>query len=100
MVRQLAHDEKLADKMLKNKPPFWDDLPEKSLASAIAVAMFIRALNGDTKAAEWLRKMYGVAPKLDQPRRTRSLGLVDMRTGEKLVVVPKSQVKASYLSEL
>lgn len=56
VVQQLLADEKLMDKISKNKPTYWDSLPTKNAANAIVVAMIIQALKGEKNAAEWLRK--------------------------------------------
>lgn len=56
VVQQLLADEKLMDKISKNKPSYWNDLPTKNAANAIVVAMIIQALKGEKNAAEWLRK--------------------------------------------
>ena len=56
IVQQLLADEKLIDKVVSKKPAYWDDLPTKNGANAIVVAMMIRAMQGEQKAADWLRK--------------------------------------------
>lgn len=56
IVQQLLADEKLIDKVVAKKPAYWDDLPTKNGANAIVVAMMIRAMQGEQKAADWLRK--------------------------------------------
>lgn len=56
IVQQLLADEKLMDKISKNKPSYWDSLPTKNAANAIVVAQIILALKGEKSAAEWLRK--------------------------------------------
>jgi hypothetical protein len=56
IVQQLLADEKLIDKVVKTKPSYWDDLPNQNAANAIVVTMIIKAMQGDQKAADWLRK--------------------------------------------
>lgn len=56
IVQQLLADEQLIDKVIGKKPSYWDNLPSKNAANAIVVAMIINALQGDKKAADWLRK--------------------------------------------
>lgn len=56
IVQQVLADEALIDKVVSSKPKYWNDLPQKNAANAMVVAMVILALQGDTKAANWLRK--------------------------------------------
>lgn len=56
VVQQILADENLIDKVVKNKPSYWEDLPNKNAANAIVVAMVIKAMSGDKNSAEWLRK--------------------------------------------
>lgn len=56
IVKRVLADEKIIDKVLKKKPAYWDELPQKNAAYAISVVMVIKALQGDHKAANWLRK--------------------------------------------
>jgi hypothetical protein len=56
VVQQILADEKLLDKIVKNKPSYWEELPSKNAANAIVVAMVVQAMQGDKSAAEWLRK--------------------------------------------
>lgn len=56
VVRQLLEDEDLVDKMVGKQPGYWKDLPAKNAANAIGATMIVKALSGDQKAAEWLRK--------------------------------------------
>ncbi len=56
VVQQILADEKLIDKVVKTKPSYWNDLPNKNAANAIVVAMVIQAMQGKKDAAEWLRK--------------------------------------------
>ncbi len=70
IVRNLLADETLADKLLKKKPGWWDDLPNKNGASAIVVAMITRAISGDVQSARWLRET-GYANELDDLTKER-----------------------------
>jgi hypothetical protein len=66
IVQRILADEELMDKISKNKPSYWSELPEKNAANAIIVAMVVEALKGNHKAADWLRKTgYGEKLKLD-----------------------------------
>lgn len=56
VIQDLLGDEDLIDKVVKTKPSYWDDLPVKNGATLIAVAMMIKAMQGDKNAAEWLSK--------------------------------------------
>lgn len=65
LIQQLLADEKLMDTVVKNKkkPEYWDSLPNKNMASAVIMAIAIKALQGDTQAAAWIAK-YGYGDKL------------------------------------
>lgn len=66
IVQQLLGDENLVDKVIAEKPSYWDSLPNKNGANAVVVAMMIESLSGNTKAADWLRKTgYGDKLKID-----------------------------------
>lgn len=56
VIQQLLADEKLLDKVVKQKPSYWEELPNKNAANAIVVAMMINAMAGDHKSATWLRR--------------------------------------------
>lgn len=58
VVRSLLEDEELFEKVMKNqkKPDWLDALPKKNGSHAVAMAMMIKALGGDKKAADWIRK--------------------------------------------
>lgn len=58
IIAELAADEKLADMLWDKKPEWWKSLPNKNAANAIVAAMFIKAANGDSKAAEWVGKYW------------------------------------------
>ena len=95
IVKELLFDEKFADKMLATKPGYWQHLPDKNFASAVVTAMIIKALGGDIKAATWLR-VTGYGNKVEPPAQERNLrpvSVFNMRTGEEMVVVPKSTIK-------
>jgi hypothetical protein len=64
VVQELLEDEQLAEKMLTQKPSYWEVLKRKDGANLIVTAMMARAVSGDTKAAEWLRKT-GFGDKID-----------------------------------
>lgn len=56
LVKKLLDDPDLADKVITKKPSWWDSLPNKNLGEAVAIAMTIAAVNGESRAANWLRK--------------------------------------------
>lgn len=64
VVREILADEELLDKISKNKPAYYDHLPSRNGANAIAIAMMIQAMKGEKGAAEWLRKT-GWGDKMD-----------------------------------
>jgi len=55
IVARVLNDEVLLDKV-SQKPDWWTELPQKNAAYAIAVAMSIKAINGDYLAATWLQR--------------------------------------------
>ena len=56
IVQNLLDDPTFAEKFLAEKPGWWDTLPNKNLAEGITTAMIIKAMAGDSKASEWVRK--------------------------------------------
>ena len=56
IVRQILDDDSLVDKVIKNQPEYWADLPTKNGNYIIATVMMVKAMGGDIKAAEWIRK--------------------------------------------
>lgn len=67
IVQELLADEKFLAKVLESRDevPAWvDTLPNRNAAYAVVAAMAIRAMNGDHKAATWLRRT-GYGDKLD-----------------------------------
>lgn len=64
IVRRLLDDPNLADALVANKPAWWRHLPETKASHAIVAAMVGKAITGDYKAAEWLRKT-GFGDKVD-----------------------------------
>ncbi len=96
LVREALEDTKLADKLLAKKPGWWESLPGKNAGNAIVVAMMIQAMNGDVKAATWLRRT-GYGDKLDitnSDRSLKSVAIFDMRSGQEMQVVPILKPKA------
>lgn len=95
IIQDLLNDPDLAESMLEKKPGWWDKLPNKNMHEAIGVAMGIKAMNGDVKAATWLRKTaYG--DKIDITTDGVAIApvqLYDMRAGVKLEYAPKKKSK-------
>ena len=90
LVRTLLEDDSLAEKLLTKKPEWWSNLPQKNAGHAIVVAMMIQSLNGDVKAATWLRRT-GYGDKLDltsDGKRVKSVAIFDMRQGVPLMLAP------------
>ena len=56
IIQSLLADVDLMDKVVKNKPSYWNDIEVKNGANLIVVAMMIKAMQGDKQAAEWLSK--------------------------------------------
>lgn len=56
IVQSMLADEALLDKIVKNKPSYWDDLEQKNGANMIVATMMVKAMSGDQRAADWLRK--------------------------------------------
>lgn len=62
VVQDLLGDEELLRKMVgdKNLPAYADTLPNKNAANIIVAVMVTKAIQGDIKAANWLRRLgYG-----------------------------------------
>lgn len=97
LVRQVLADENILAELVKTLPPkkvpkWFADLPDKRLGNAIIVAMAIKAVSGDDKAANFLRKT-GYGDKLDltvDGRIIQPLKVLDMG----MPVKPKSKPKA------
>lgn len=64
VIQSLLADEDLILKILPSKPTYWDALPAKNGANLVVVAMMIKAMEGDNRAADWLRKS-GFGDKVD-----------------------------------
>ena len=56
VVRAILDDDTLVDKVIQNQPDYWNKLPAKNGAFIIATVMMVKAMGGDIKAAEWIRK--------------------------------------------
>lgn len=56
IVRSILDDDTLVDKVITNQPEYWDSLPTKNGGYIIATEMMVKAMGGDIKAAEWIRK--------------------------------------------
>ena len=56
IVREILDDETLIDKVVTNQPEYWGRLPSKNGAYIISTVMMVKAMGGDIKAAEWIRK--------------------------------------------
>lgn len=56
IIREILDDETLVDKVIQNQPEYWGKLPTKNGGYIIATVMMVKAMGGDIKAAEWIRK--------------------------------------------
>ena len=56
IVREILNDDELIDKVVANQPEYWGRLPSKSGGYIIATVMMVKAMGGDIRAAEWIRK--------------------------------------------
>lgn len=66
IIREILNDDDLVDKVISNQPEYWGRLPAKNGAYIIATVMMVKAMGGDIKAADWIRKSgYGDKVVLD-----------------------------------
>lgn len=56
IIREILDDDTLVDKVITNQPDYWNRLPAKNGGYIIATVMMVKAMGGDIKAAEWIRK--------------------------------------------
>lgn len=56
IVREILDDDTLVDKVISNQPEYWNRLPAKNGGYILATVMMVKAMGGDIKAAEWIRK--------------------------------------------
>ncbi len=56
IVREILDDDTLVDLVIQNQPEYWNRLPAKNGNYIIATVMMVKAMGGDIKAAEWIRK--------------------------------------------
>lgn len=56
IIREILDDDELVDKVIANQPEYWGKLPTKNGGYIIATVMMVKAMGGDIKAAEWIRK--------------------------------------------
>lgn len=56
IVREILDDDTLVDSVIENQPAYWGRLPTKNGAYIISTVMMVKAMGGDIKAAEWIRK--------------------------------------------
>lgn len=66
IIREILDDDSLVDKVIQNQPEYWERLPAKNGGYIIATVMMVKAMSGDIKAAEWIRKSgYGDKVQLE-----------------------------------
>lgn len=56
IIREILDDDTIVDKVIQNQPEYWGRLPSKNGGYIIATVMMVKAMGGDIKAAEWIRK--------------------------------------------
>jgi hypothetical protein len=56
IVREILNDNEIVDQVIANQPEYWGRLPSKNGAYIIATVMMVKAMGGDIKAADWIRK--------------------------------------------
>lgn len=56
IIREILDDDTLVDKVIQNQPEYWNRLPSKNGGYIISTVMMVKAMGGDIKAAEWIRK--------------------------------------------
>lgn len=56
IIREILDDDTLVDKVIQNQPEYWQRLPAKNGGYIISTVMMVKAMGGDIKAAEWIRK--------------------------------------------
>lgn len=56
IVREILSDDSLVDKVIANQPEYWNKLPAKNGGYILATVMMVKAMGGDIKAADWIRK--------------------------------------------
>lgn len=56
IIREILDDDELVDKVVQNQPDWWSRLPVKNAGYIMSTVMTIKAMGGDIKAAEWVRK--------------------------------------------
>lgn len=56
IIREILNDDDIVDKVIANQPEYWGRLPSKNGAYIIATVMMVKAMGGDIKAADWIRK--------------------------------------------
>jgi len=56
IIREVLDDDELVDKVVQNQPEWWGRLPVKNAGYIMSTVMTIKAMGGDIKAAEWVRK--------------------------------------------
>lgn len=56
IIREILDDDTLVDKVIQNQPDYWQRLPSKNGGYIISTVMMVKAMGGDIKAAEWIRK--------------------------------------------
>ena len=56
VVREIMNDDELVDLVVSNQPEWWSKIPHKNVGYIMSTVMAVKAMGGDIKAAEWIRK--------------------------------------------
>ena len=56
IVREIMNDDELVDIVVANQPEWWSKIPHKNVGYIMSTVMAVKAMGGDIKAAEWIRK--------------------------------------------
>lgn len=56
IVREIINDDELVDLVVANQPEWWSKIPVKNVGYIMSTVMAVKAMGGDIKAAEWIRK--------------------------------------------
>lgn len=79
IVKRLLDDEEFANQVVPQKPSYWRHLPDKNFATAIVLTMIIKAVNGNVRAATWLRVTgYGNKIEANPERSMKQVHVYDM----------------------
>lgn len=92
LVQDILGNEEIIEKALKKKPAYWEALPQKNGATIIIIVMMRLAIEGDIRAANWLRKTgYGDSININPDAEDGAVvpvAVFDMRNKVPMQIVP------------